>query len=98
MFDRAYSKELYGLHGAGEVLVAKHLFMNFGHIQPADALQFGDIVLMKDPRGEDGPRERLLVRRIGALPGETVESASNSEDNLKLEPHEVWVMADNDEG
>ena len=76
----------------------QHLFMNFGHIQPADALEFGDMVLLKDPRGADGPRERLLVRRIGALPGETVESASNPEDNLKLAPHELWVMADNDEG
>mmetsp|Transcript_6747 Transcript_6747/g.24319 ORF Transcript_6747/g.24319 Transcript_6747/m.24319 type:complete len:121 (-) Transcript_6747:77-439(-) len=50
---------------------------------------------MKDPR-DDG-RGSLLVRRIGALPGEAVVSASDDSVSLELDSHEVWVMADNED-
>ena len=39
----------------------------------------------------------LLVRRIGALPGEAVVSASDDSVSLELDSHEVWVMADNED-
>ena len=37
MFDPEYSKVLYGLHGSGEILLAKHLFMNFAN-EPSKVL------------------------------------------------------------
>ena len=103
MFDKTYSKALYGLHGSGEILVARHLWLNFGHISPSDALNTGDLVLMKDPRDPEDVSEeeraefagRLLARRIGALPGETIVSASDSDNAVDLAANQVWVMADN---
>lgn len=63
-----------------------------------------DLVLMRDPRepnelsSEDREAlngERLLVRRIGALPGEDIVCMDNPENKIELGPNEVWVTTDN---
>ena len=99
MYSPSFSTKVYGLHGKGEILVAKQLFLRFNDID--DMLNLDDLVLMRDPRepqkGEGkGLKEEggLLVRRVTGLPGEIIQSASNPENQIELKPNEVWVEAD----
>ena len=97
MFNPQFSPALYGLHGEGEILVAKHLHTNFND---SSVLNVDDLVLMRDPRSPDDREEgqpSLLVRRVAALPGEVIQSVNNPEYHIELEPNEIWVMADNND-
>jgi len=107
MFHREFSKPLYNLHGPGEILLAKHLLMNFAN-EPSKVIQREDLVLMRDPREphELSPKEKaelalgggsggLLVRRVVAVPGEEIVCVNNEDETIVLDNNEVWVMADN---
>jgi hypothetical protein len=97
MFSPNFSTKVYGLHGKGEILVAKQLFLRFNDI---DLLNQDDLVLMRDPRephnnkGKGVEEGSLLVRRVTGLPGETIQSQSNPEHQIELKQNEVWVEAD----
>ena len=62
--------------------------------QPAHDVHRGDVVALRHPEASDGA---LLVRRVVALPGDTLVSSDEDAEAVALQPGMCWVTRDNEE-
>lgn len=74
--------------GAVETLLVRNL------AQPAHEVHRGDVVALRHPEASGGA---LLVRRVVALPGDTLVSSDEDVEAVALQPGMCWVTRDNEE-